>query len=119
VDEAATDALRDAARNDTKTVYKLDQTLVDQYTGEAEQFFNDIDAFRLEAEQLRAARIAGSGLKADGSLSVEDWQKILTEQELQQMTARFTVGLSVRRAGGCCMWRRASCSVCRILYCPS
>lgn len=93
-DEAATEALRDAARNDTKTVYKLDQILVEQYTGGAEQLFNDIDAFRMEAEQIRVARIAGSGLKADGSLSVEEWQKILTEQELQQILARFTVGLS-------------------------
>ena len=48
----------------------------------------------MEAEQLRATRIAGSGLKADGSLSVEEWQNILTEQELQQILARFTVALS-------------------------
>ncbi len=95
VDESATQALQEAARNGTKTVYKLDQSLINQYTQGAAKFFSDIDAFRLEADTLRAARISGTGIKADGALSKAEWQKLLSEQDLQQLLARFSVPLSI------------------------
>lgn len=43
---------------------------------------------------MRAERITGTGIRADGLLSVSEWKSLLTEAELQQMMARFAVPLS-------------------------
>ncbi len=94
-DTAATQALRDAARNETKAVYNLDQELIDEYITGASEFFADIASFRQDAEALRLANISGSGLRADGTLSVEQWQALLTEAELNQMLGRFAVSLTL------------------------
>ncbi len=96
-DSVTTEALRTAARNETQTIYKLDEALAEQTVQQATDFFAEITAFRQDANVLRQQRIAGSGLNADGTLSVSEWQSLLTEAELNERMRSFTVPLSIEQ----------------------
>lgn len=91
---AATEALKNAARSETAIVYKLDETLAEEKIEQATTFFSDIAAFRQDANALRLLHIEGTGLRADGSLSISDWQSLISAEEMNTLTSDFTVPLS-------------------------
>ena len=92
--EAATRDLREAARQAVKPVYRLDQTLIDTNTSGATAFFTDIASLRTQAEALRQARAATSGVSTSGMLTVQQWQQVVTNGELAQFLAKIKVTLT-------------------------
>jgi len=92
--KAATKELRDAARAATKSVYRLDQSLIDSYTAGAEAFFADAASMRSQAETLRQARQMTAGVPASGTLTPQQWQQVVTSGELAQFLAKIGVALT-------------------------
>lgn len=91
-DETATGALRDAARENTKAVYRLDSALIDTYSQGAADFFAQADAMR---DSARALLIAKQGDAASGhTLSAEEWKGALSAQELASLLLALPVSLS-------------------------
>ena len=90
-DETATGALKDAARENTKAVYRLDPALIDTYSQGATDFFAQADAMRDSARALLIAK-QGNAL-AGHTLSAEEWKGALNGQELTSLLLALPVSL--------------------------
>ena len=90
-DETATGALKDAARENTKAVYRLDPALIDTYSQGATDFFAQADAMRDGARALLIAK-QGDAL-AGHTLSVEEWKDALSGQELTSLLLALPISL--------------------------
>ncbi len=90
-DETATGALKDAARENTKAVYRLDPALIDTYSQGAADFFAQADTMRGSA---RALLIAKQGDAVAGhTLSMEEWKGVLSGQELTSLLLALPLSL--------------------------
>lgn len=78
VDEAATAALVNRARESAKKVYAIDDALVSSYTAGAEGFFDSLLTMRTAAFAMLPA---GTG----AALSADDWRTNLTAGQMAQL----------------------------------
>lgn len=92
-DKETTQALRQAARNGVKPIQKLDEELADEKIRNAAQFFTEVKALRQNAQTLRLQRIEGSGIRADGSIAIHEWKKLITEEEMFSFLETLSVSL--------------------------
>lgn len=92
-DTATTEALREAARNETRTIYKLDETLIEQYEAGANKFFEDARAFRERGNSFRYSSSADA-TATERSLSLAEWMNLIPDVEMQDMLRGFDVPLS-------------------------
>ncbi len=91
-DETATEALRDAAREATKAVYRLDSALIETYTSGAAAFFEQVDEMRQNAQALLVSK--GQATAGETSLTVEQWKSALNSQELNGLLSELSVPLT-------------------------
>ncbi|MDR1619200.1 MAG: HDIG domain-containing protein [Clostridiales bacterium] len=93
-DTAVTEALREAARNKTGAVYKLDTDLAETYISDAAAFFHSLRAFRQSAAVLRATRSMGTGLPEDGVLPAESWESLIGREELYGLLGEIPLDIT-------------------------
>ncbi len=91
-DEEATETLKDAAREATKAVYRLDSALIENYTSGAAAFFDQVDQMRQSAQALLASK--GLNTAGETALSVEQWKSALNTQELNGLLSVLSVPLT-------------------------
>ena len=92
-DEAGTEALKDAAREATKAVYRLDSALIETYTSGAATFFEQVDKMRQNAQALLVSK--GQATAGETSLTVEQWKNALNSQELNGLLSELSVPLTL------------------------
>lgn len=92
-DEAATEALRESARNNAEKVYSIDENAVAQYVAGAEGFFDALTAMRTSAQSMLPQ---GSGT----ALSADEWKQTLTEEQAAQLSAMTSPALDTDTLAG-------------------
>ncbi len=91
-DKDATEALRDAAREATKAVYRLDSALIETYTSGAAEFFEQVDQMRQSAQELLVSK--GQAALGTTALTTEQWKNSLNMQELNGLLSELSVSLT-------------------------
>lgn len=92
-DEAATEALRESARNNAEKVYSIDENAVAQYVAGAEGFFDALTAMRTSAQSMLPQ---GSGT----ALSADEWKQTLTDEQAAQLSAMTSPALDTDTLAG-------------------
>ena len=96
-DAAATEALRQTARDNVKPVYSVDLSLADTLISNARSFFSALKSFRSAAGEIRAAS-APTQTGVDGQVyALEDtrsWREVISESDLLAMIAKLPVPIS-------------------------
>ncbi len=96
-DAQATEAIRESARRNAETVYELDEQLASETIEAANAFFDDLDAMRDEANNMKDARTESLPYGTSGTLSVSQWQNVLSAAELGSLTSTLPIALSAEQ----------------------
>ncbi|HWR24437.1 MAG TPA: HDIG domain-containing protein [Feifaniaceae bacterium] len=91
-DKTATETLKDAAREATKAVYRLDSALIETYTSGAAAFFAQADEMRQSAQALLVSK--GQPAAGTTGLTAEQWKSALSVQELDGLLSGLPVTLT-------------------------
>jgi len=97
-DVAQTERLRRSAQDAVAPVFKLDSALVESLIGSTQSYFDAVETFRAEAQELRTATVPAA---PDGTLLIDDrsWQVVMPQDELLLRLARLPIPITDQALG--------------------